>query len=173
MQLGRRRPLRCSAASSSASAPAGVALDQMPDQRGQPLVAGRAQHAVDVGHGDPARREGQQLLQQRLAVAHRAGRAPGEHFQRLGLGLDALRPSTICRSRSAIEPVRMPAKSNRWQRERIVIGIFVGFGRAEDELHVLGRLFERLQQGVEGLAREHVDFVDDVDLEPRRGWAAR
>ena len=61
----------------------------------------------------------------------------------------------------------MPAKSNRWHRERIVIGIFVGFGRAEDELHVLRRLFERLQQGVEGLAREHVDFVDDVDLEPR------
>ena len=61
----------------------------------------------------------------------------------------------------------MPAKSNRWHRDRIVIGIFVGFGGAEDELHVLGRLFQRLQQGVERLAREHVDFVDDVDLEPR------
>jgi hypothetical protein len=41
------------------------------------------------------------------------------------------------------------------------------FGRAEDELHVLGRLFQRLEQRVEGLVREHVDFVDDVNLEPR------
>ena len=65
----------------------------------------------------------------------------------------------------------MPAKSNRWQRDRIVIGIFVGLGRAEDELHVLGRLFQRLEQGVERLAREHVDFVDDVDLEPRPAGA--
>ena len=61
----------------------------------------------------------------------------------------------------------MPAKSNRWQRERIVIGNFRRLGRAEDELHVLRRLFQGLQQGVEGLAGEHVDFVDDVDLEPR------
>ena len=61
----------------------------------------------------------------------------------------------------------MPAKSKRWQRERIVMGIFVGLGGAEDELDVLGRLFERLQQGVECLAGEHVDFVDDVDFEAR------
>ena len=33
------------------------------------------------------------------------------------------------------------------------------------------RLLERLQQGAEGLAREHVDFVDDVDLEPAPGRA--
>ena len=65
-----------------------VSLDQMPDQRRQPLLAGRAEHPVNVGHGDSARRKGQQLLQQRLAVAHRAGRTPGEHFQRLRLGLD-------------------------------------------------------------------------------------
>ena len=33
------------------------------------------------------------------------------------------------------------------------------------------RLLEGLEQGVEGLAREHVDFVDDVDLEPAPGRA--
>ena len=31
---------------------------------------------------------------------------------------------------------------------------------------MLGRLFERLQERVERLLREHVDFVDDVDLVP-------
>jgi hypothetical protein len=43
-------------------------------------------------------------------------------------------------------------------------GDLVGFGGAEDEFHVRGRLFHGLEQGVEGLAREHVDFVDDVDF---------
>ena len=35
---------------------------------------------------------------------------------------------------------------------------------AHDEDHVLGRLLERLEQGVERLRGEHVDLVDDVDL---------
>ena len=38
------------------------------------------------------------------------------------------------------------------------------FGGGEEEFGPLGRLFERFEKGVEGLFREHVDFVDDVDL---------
>ena len=38
-------------------------------------------------------------------------------------------------------------------------------GRREDELHVGRWLFERLQEGVPRLVRQHVHFVDDVDLE--------
>ena len=34
-------------------------------------------------------------------------------------------------------------------------------GRREDEDGVCGRLFERLEEGVEGCGREHVDLVDD------------
>ncbi len=98
----------------------------MPDQRRQPLLAGRAEHPVNVGHGDPARRKGQQLLQQRLAVAHRAGRPPGEDLQGLRLRLDPFRRHDLLAAAAWIERVRMPAKSNRWHRERIVIGIFVG-----------------------------------------------
>ena len=40
----------------------------------------------------------------------------------------------------------------------------VDLGRREDEFDVGRRLFERLQQRVEGVLREHVNFVDDVDL---------
>ena len=40
----------------------------------------------------------------------------------------------------------------------------VGLGRGEDELHVLGRLLDELEQGVEALRRDHVRLVDDVDL---------
>ena len=38
------------------------------------------------------------------------------------------------------------------------------FGRREDELHVLGRLFHKLEQSVEALGADHVGFVDDEDL---------
>ena len=40
----------------------------------------------------------------------------------------------------------------------------VHLGRREDEDDVGRRLLERLQQRVEGVLREHVNFVDDVDL---------
>ena len=85
---GRRRPLRPPPRRDRAMRAGRVALDQVRDQLRQPRVAGGAQHGVDVGHGDPLAAEGQQLLQQRLAVAHRAGRPPGQQRQRLGLGLD-------------------------------------------------------------------------------------
>ena len=59
----------------------------------------------------------------------------------------------------------MPVRSKRWQRDRMVTGQFVDLGGGEDEFDVRRRLFERLEQGVEGADRQHVDFVDDVDLE--------
>ena len=41
----------------------------------------------------------------------------------------------------------------------------LGLGRREDELHVLRRLLDDLEQRVEALRRHHVRLVDDVDLE--------
>ena len=61
----------------------------------------------------------------------------------------------------------MPAKSNRWHRERIVIGIFVGSVVQKMNFTCSGGSSRVFRQGVEGLPREHVDFVDDVDLESR------
>ena len=40
---------------------------------------------------------------------------------------------------------------------------------AHDEHHVLGRLLEGLEQGVEGRRGQHVDLVDDVDLAAAHG----
>ena len=54
------------------------------------------------------------------------------------------------------------------------VGELVVLGRREDELHVRRRLLERLQERVEGARREHVDLVDDADLEAvARGVVAR
>ena len=64
----------------------------------------------------------------------------------------------------------MGRKSKRWQRESMVSGIFLRVRGGQHEDHVRRRLLQRLEEGVEGRAREHVDLVDDVDLEaPRAG----
>ena len=101
---------------------------------------------MHVGHGDLRCAERKQLLQQRLAVAHRAGRPAGEQLQRLRLGLPSLRPSTICRQppddRRRLNAGEIEPLAARQDRDRNLVRL----GRAEDELHVLRRLFERLQQ---------------------------
>ena len=43
----------------------------------------------------------------------------------------------------------------------------VDLGGGEDELDVLGRLLDQLQQGVEAVLADHVGLIDDVDLETR------
>ena len=45
----------------------------------------------------------------------------------------------------------------------------LGVGCREHKLHVLRRLFEGLEQGIERRSREHVNFVNDVDLKPGGG----
>ena len=59
----------------------------------------------------------------------------------------------------------------RDQPERVVVGPradraddLLGLGRGEDELDVLRRLLDELEQGVEALRGHHVGLVDDVDL---------
>ena len=39
----------------------------------------------------------------------------------------------------------------------------MNFGRRKDEDHMWRRLFQRLEQSVEGRVREHMDFIDDID----------
>jgi len=54
------------------------------------------------------------------------------------------------------------------------VGKLVVLGGGEDELHARRRLLERLQERVERSRREHVDLVDDPDLEAvPRGVVAR
>ena len=68
----------------------------------------------------------------------------------------------------------------RDQPERIVVRArsnradhFFGLGRRENELHVLGRLFNQLEQGIEPLRSDHVRLVEDEDLVPVAGRRKR
>ena len=102
---------------------------------------------------------------QRLAVAHRAGRPPGEDLQRFRVGLDPFGRHDLPQplgDRAGQNARKIEPLAPREDRDRDLRRL----GGAEDELDVFRRLFQGLQQGVEGLAGEHVDFVDDVDFEP-------
>jgi hypothetical protein len=44
----------------------------------------------------------------------------------------------------------------------------VDLGGGEQELHMRRRFLKCLEQGIESIARQHVNFVDDVDLVARR-----
>ena len=105
----------------------------------------------------------EQLLQERLAVAHAASRPPRDEPERLSrhvgpLSLHDLREPAGDRRRVDGREIKPLAPRENRDRE------FFRLRRAEHKLHVRRRLFQRLEQRVEGLTREHVHFVDDVNL---------
>ena len=137
----------------------------MPDDGPQANGASGTQHVVHILDRDPVVGKRQQLFQQRLAISQRTGGAAGQQFQRVPVGVGPL----------GLDDLRQPLDDGRrFHRCKVVSltprqhrdGNLVRVGRAEDELHMLRWLLQRLEQGIEGLARQHVDFVDDVDLEP-------
>ena len=103
------------------------------------------------------------LVQKALRIAHAAFRGPGDHGKSLvgdrdafGSG-DRAEPVDDLVQSDPLEPVALAAGMDRGRD-------FLRFGRGEDKDHVRRRFFEGLQQGIEGLVREHVDFVDHIDL---------
>ena len=64
-----------------------------------------------------------------------------------------------------LDPAQIEPLAAREHRHRHLAHL----GRGEDEDRLRRRLLQGLEQAVEGLLREHVHFVDDVDLVARRG----
>ena len=132
-------------------------------QRHQHVVTGRSQHAVDVVRFDGAVTEGQQLVEQRLAVSHRTASSSGNQLN--GLVFDF---ESFCR-RNFLQPPADRFFTDGAEVESLTTGEdsvrnFVRLCRAEYKLNVRWWFFECLQQGVESFARQHVNFVDDVQL---------
>src|SRR5512133_1456408 len=143
--------------------PLGISLeDRCRDVGQKPRVhsADQGDH-VFVRHAAVA--EGQDLVEGRQGVAHAAVALAGYQCQSgvadgdLFLVGDLPQAGDDLGHRNAFE-VEALAAGKDGNRE------FVGFGGGEDELDVFRRLFQCLQQGVEGVGGEHVDFVDDDDL---------
>ena len=96
--------------------------------------------------------ERQQLVEQRLAVAHRAGGPPGDEFQGRRLDVDAFGLGDLRAAASTIVCVSIVAKSNRWQRERMVSGTFFGSVVQKMNLTFGGGSSSVFKQRVERLA---------------------
>ena len=130
----------------------------------------QAQHLLDILDGQLFVAEAQQAIEQRQGIAHRAGAGLGDQGQGIVLGgdfflfADFLQMGGDFPRGNAAEIVSLAARENRRQD-------FLRLGRGQDKFHMARRFFERFQQRVEGALTEHVDFVDDVDLEPAAGRA--
>ena len=108
---------------------------------------------------------GDQLVEERQGVSRRAAARPHDERQHARLGRDALGLAQVL---DVLEH-----RGGRNEAERIVVRAradraddLLGLGRGEDELHVIGRLLDELEQGVEALRGHHVRLVEDEDLEP-------
>ena len=109
---------------------------------------------------------GDRLVEHGQTVAHRSVGGAGDQRQGLGRNLDLLGLRDLAEmldqrlERHALQVETLAARQHRHRN-------LADFGGGEQELHVRRRLFQRLQQRVEGLLRQHVHFVDDVDLVAR------
>jgi hypothetical protein len=141
-----------------------ISIDERRGEIVQHFSVGYAEHARDVVARQRRAAERDDLIEEAHRVAHRARGLAREHGDRRVVGDDRLVGEHLAESlgdrlrRDELEVVALAATQNG-------DGDLVDLGRREDELHVGRRLFERLQERVPRLVRQHVHFVDDVDLE--------
>ena len=103
------------------------------------------------------------LVEQRQRIAHRAFGGARDDAERFRLDLDAFFRRDVGQmphQHVGLDPAEVKTLAARQHRDRD----FADFGGGEHEFGVLRRLLQRLQERVEGRRRQHVDFVDDVDL---------
>jgi hypothetical protein len=144
-----------------------VAAHQRLEQIDHAGAVGEAEHLPHVVGAHRARGMRDRLVEQRQRIAHRAFRGARDDAERFRLDLDVFLFAIFGEMRHqhvGIDAAQIEALAARQHRDRH----FADFGGGEDELGVRRRLFQRLQeQRVERRRREHVDFVDDVDLVAR------
>ena len=116
--------------------------------------------ACPVGNG---------LIEQRKRIAHAATSRAREEIQGPGFGSDPFDFENVLEMRADQRRrhlFEIELQTARKYRHRDLLRI----GGRQNEFHMLRRLFQRFQHGIEGRIREHVHFVDHIDLEaaPRR-----
>ena len=155
------------AASSSASAAAALRSTSGSTSRLSRAAGARPSRFGHVGRGDPLRLPVDSSCSSsdwlsRIDPAARIAMIASASASASTPSAAAISASR-CVDRRRVDPREVVPLAPRQDRDRNLVRL----GRGEDELHMLGRLFERLEERVERLLREHVDFVDDVNLEPR------
>ena len=128
-----------------------------------PEIGVVVQHVQCLGHVAVVQRRAAErhgLVEHRQRVAHAAVGLLGDEVQRLFVGRDAFLRGDVAEifdrifDADAVEIVDLAPREDRGD-DLVLLG-----GR-QDEDGVRGRLFEGLEEGVEGRGREHMDLVDD------------
>jgi hypothetical protein len=114
-------------------------------------AVGDAEHRADLllGHFLAGLAECDRLVEQRKAVARRSVRGTGDQSERIRGELRAFRRGDVAqmlRQLVGLDAAEVEALASRKHRHRHLANL----GRGEDELHMLRRLFQGLQQCVEG-----------------------
>ena len=108
-------------------------------------------------------RPSDQLIEQGKRVTHAATSGPNDERQHTRLEQNTLGIAQLLnvvehlRRRDQAEWVVMRSRSDGADH-------LVGLGGSKDELHVLRRLFDDLEQGIEALRGDHMRLVEDEDL---------
>ncbi len=105
----------------------------------------------------------ERLIEQRQRVACRAAGAAGDEVEGFGIGLDPFLGQDVGEELDQL-PVRQQCELEVLRARPEGGQDLLRVGRGEDEHHVCGRFFERLQQRVRRRRGEHVHLVDDVHL---------
>ena len=134
------------------------------DRPVEQLAVGEAEQRSGAVVGQPlVGAAGDELVEDGQRVTHRTATGTDDEGEDPRLDRNALGRAEL------LHVVLEPRRGH--EPEGVVVGPradgaddLLRLGRREDELHVLGRLLDDLEQGVEALRRHHVRLVDDVDL---------
>ena len=123
----------------------------------------RAQHGAHALLAQRTTGVGDGLVEQRQAVAQRAVGGARELGDGGCIGLDGFRPQDLRHLPAdlfLVQALEVELQAARQHGDRQLLRV----GGGEQELDVFRRLLQRLQQRVERRFRQHVHFVDQIDL---------
>ena len=128
------------------------------------LPVDAAEHGADRFRGHVSGAECDGLIQQAKAIPHAAVRSSGQRPQAVGFRLEfffAVNFLQLLVNLRHCQSLQVELQATRQHRHRQLLGI----GGRQQELDMRGRFLQRLEQRVEGVIRQHVHLVDEVDLE--------
>ena len=140
------------------------------NKRQRLIVIQRTEHGADRVGGELTVTAGNCLVGQAQRIAQAAVRGTGQQLQRTRLVDNVLFIEDMLKLSADllnVERLQMELQAAREDRDRQLLRI----GGRQQEFDMRRRLFQRFQQGVEAVARQHVHFIDQIDLEAatRRG----
>ena len=153
---------------SNSSGFGGFAAQNFLGETGDGLLAGESEDIQDIGLGDILAAKRDQLIEHRFRVAQAAIRAARDGMRRGRLERDLLLAGDelqMLRDQVRRDAVKIEALAAAQDGRQNLLRL----GRGEDELHVRGGSSSVFSSALNACRREHVHFVDDVDLELRLG----